>query len=404
MVQGATCKPVKMMVMLVCLLVWAPSQALAAQSFAEVEDAAGGSKVKWFMWGGSPTINDWVDTYVADQVKKRYDITLKRVPADAAIFINKLLTEKQMGRDKGTMDLLWINGENFKNAMENDLLHGPITQKLPNFRYIDPATVEYDFGFPVRGYEAPYGRAQFVFEYDSARIATPPQSFAELKKWVKEHPGKFTYPSPPDFTGSAFIRQAFYALTGGHEQYMHGVDAELFEKNAPKLWEYLNEIEPYLWQRGRTYPKDIAALDTLFERGEVFINMSYHQANAQSKILQGRYPESVRTFVMEDGSIFNTHFTAIPYNAPNRAGALVVANFLLSPKAQLHKNTPENWGDFTALDLDRLPADMRKRFASLDLGAATLSLAELADGAVPEIPSGYLELLERDWEKHVLRN
>ena len=132
--------------------------------------------------------------------------------------------------------------------------------------------------------------------------------------------------------------------------------------------------------------------------------MSYHQANAQSKILQGRYPESVRTFVMEDGSIFNTHFTAIPYNAPNRAGALLVANFLLSPEAQLHKNNPENWGDFTALDLDRLPEDMRKRFVSLDLGAATLSLAELADSAVPEIPSGYLELLERDWEKYVLRN
>ncbi|MFN2354860.1 MAG: ABC transporter substrate-binding protein, partial [Desulfopila sp.] len=394
MVRDTGCSIVKMMVMLFCLVVCSTSQALAAQSFAEVKDAAGGSTVKWFMWGGSPTINSWVDTYVADQVEKRYDITLKRVPADAAIFINKLLTEKQTNRDRGTMDLLWINGENFKNAMENDLLHGPITPKLPNVRYVDPATVKYDFGFPVRGYEAPYGRAQFVFEYDSATIDRPPQSFGELKKWVKEHPGKFTYPSPPDFTGSAFIRQAFYALTSGHEQYMHGVDEELFEKNAPQLWDYLNEIEPYLWQQGRTYPKDIAALDTLFERGEVLMNMSYHQANAQSKILQGRYPESVRTFVMEDGSIFNTHFTAIPYNAPNRAGALLVANFLLSPEAQLHKNNPENWGDFTALDLDRLPADMRKRFVSLDLGAATLSLAELADSAVPEIPSGYLELLE----------
>ena len=262
MLHDTGCSTVKMMVMLICLVACSTSQALATQSFAEIKDAAGGSTVKWFMWGGSPTINSWVDTYVADQVKKRYDITLKRVPADAAIFINKLLTEKQTSRDKGTMDLLWINGENFKNAMENDLLHGPITPKLPNFRYVDPATVKYDFGFPVRGYEAPYGRAQFVFEYDTATIATPPQSFTELKKWVKQHPGKFTYPSPPDFTGSAFIRQAFYALTGGHEQYMHGVDEELFQKNAPKLWEYLNEIEPYLWQRGRTYPKDIAALDT----------------------------------------------------------------------------------------------------------------------------------------------
>jgi putative spermidine/putrescine transport system substrate-binding protein len=377
---------------------------LAEDSFETLAKKAEGSTVTWFMWGGSPTINSWVDTYVAEQVKSLYGIRLKRVPADAAIFVNKLLTEKQTGRETGTMDLLWINGENFKNAMENELLYGPVTQNLPSFSYVDPATVEFDFGFPVRGYEVPYGRAQFVFEYDAAVLPEPPQSFAALEGWVKEHPGKFTYPSPPDFTGSAFIRQAFYALTGGHEQYMDGVDIELYEKNAPKLWAYLNDIKPYLWQEGRTYPKDIAALDTLFERGEVLINMSYHQANAQSKILQGRYKKSVRTFVMKEGSIFNTHFTAIPFNAPNRAGALVVANFLLSPEAQLHKNNPENWGDFTALDLGRLGSEMQSQFRALDLGKATLALADLAEAAVPEIPSGYLELLERDWEKQVLQN
>lgn len=355
------------------------------------------------MWGGSPTINSWVDTYVAPEVKKRYDITLKRVPADAAIFVNKLLTEKQVGRQKGTMDLLWINGENFKNAMENGLLHGPVAERLPNFAYVDPATVEFDFGYPVRNYEVPYGRAQFVFEYDAAKLADPPRSFAELKEWVKAHPGKFTYPSPPDFTGSAFIRQAFYALTGGHEQYLQGVDLDLYAKKAPQLWAYLNELKPFLWQQGRTYPKDIAALDTLFERGEVLLNMSYHQASAQNRIIQGRYPESVRTFVMRDGSIFNTHFTAIPFNARNRAGALVVANFLLSAEAQLHKNDPRNWGDFTVLDLDRLEPEQRAGFANLDLGQATLSLDELAAVAVPEISSAYLEHLESDWKTFVLR-
>ncbi|MDJ0624665.1 MAG: ABC transporter substrate-binding protein [Desulfocapsaceae bacterium] len=385
------------------LFCWA-NLSQADESFDKLVQESRGTTVKWFMWGGSPTINSWVDTYVSEEVKQRYDITLKRVPADAAIFVNKLLTEKQTGRKRGTMDLLWINGENFKNAMENELLFGPITSKLPSFQYVDPATVEFDFGYPVQGYEAPYGRAQFVFEYDSGNLPEPPQSFAALKSWVKENPGKFTYPSPPDFTGSAFIRQAFYALTGGHEQYMQGLDQELYQQNAPKLWEYLNEIKPYLWQKGRTYPKDIAALDTLFERGEVALNMSYHQANAQSKILQGRYKNSVRTFVIEDGSIFNTHFTAVPFNAPNKAGALVVANFLLSPEAQLHKNNPENWGDFTALDLDRLDPKMQSRFQKLDLGEATLSLSALAEAAVPEIPSGYLELLERDWEKFVLRS
>lgn len=388
---------------LMSLVVFGVFPLQAQESFDELVTHARGTTVRWFMWGGSPTINSWVDSYVASEVKKLYDIELKRVPADAAIFVNKLLTEKQTGRKKGTMDLLWINGENFKNAMENKLLYGPITQQLPSFTNVDPATVAYDFGYPVQGYEVPYGRAQFVFEYDSAVLPSPPKSFADLKEWVKKNPGKFTYPSPPDFTGSAFIRQAFYALTGGHDQYMQGVDEDIYNKNAHKLWAYLNELKPYLWQQGRTYPKDIAALDTLFERGEVLLNMSYHQANAQSRILQGRYKKSVRTFVMKDGSIFNTHFTAVPFNAPNRAGGIVVANFLLSPEAQYHKNNPKNWGDFTALDINRLDKDQQMQFQTLNLGKATLSLTELADSAVPEIPSGYLELLESGWQKQVLR-
>jgi putative spermidine/putrescine transport system substrate-binding protein len=392
-----------MMVILGCSLM-SISPASAAESFEKLVKEARGTEVTWFMWGGSPVINSWVDTYVASEVKDRYGITLKRVSADAAIFINKLLTEKQAGRTTGTMDLLWINGENFKNARENDLLQGPVTDILPSFSFVDPESVAYDFGYPVQGYEVPYGRAQFVFEYDMEALPNPPRSFAELKQWVRDNPGRFTYPRPPDFTGSAFIRQAFYALTGGHQQYMAGFDEELYLRNAPKLWDYLNDIKPYLWQEGKTYPKDIAALDTLFERGEVALNMSYHQANAQSKITQGRYRPSVRTFVMEDGSLYNTHFTAVPFNAPNRAGALVVANFLLSPEAQLHKNMPKNWGDFTVLDLGRLDAGMAQQFKDLDLGEATLSPTALAAAAVPEIASEYLELLERDWEKQVLRN
>lgn len=370
--------------------------------FADLLRQAKGTEVTWFMWGGSTTINSWVDTYVAPALKEKYAISLKRVPADAAVFVNKLLTEKQAG-SKGSMDLVWINGENFKNAMENGLLQGPVTELLPNFALVDPATVAFDFGYPVKGYEVPYGRAQFVFEYDSAKVAKPPETFAALKQWAKNNPGKFTYPKPPDFTGSAFIRQVFYAVGGGHQQYMAGFDKNLYAQNSAKVWEFLNEIKPHLWQQGKNYPKDVAALDTLFERGEVLFNMSYHQASAQGKILQGRYKNTVRTFVMADGSVYNTHFTAVPFNAPNRAGALVVANFLLSPEAQLSKNMPANWGDFTVLDLGRLSAEDRQKFQTLDLGAATLPLAELGRVAVPEIPSEYLEHLEKDWEKLVLQ-
>ena len=288
--------------------------------------------------------------------------------------------------------------------MEAGLLFGPFTEKLPNFlRYVDEDTVAYDFGYPTRGYEAPYGRAQFVFEYDQARMEEPPDTFEKLLDWVEKNPGRFTYPQPPDFTGSAFIRQALYAVTGGHEQYMHGFDQSLFELNVVGLWDYLNRMKPYLWQKGKSYPKDVATLDTLFARGEVDLNMTYHQAHAQNSILSGLYPDTVRSFVMKDGSIYNTHFVAIPFNAPNKAGALVTANLLLSVEAQASKNDPENWGDFTVLDMDRLSEEERAVFESIVLGEAVLGLEVLSKYAVPEIPSPYLEALEAGWEEEVLR-
>nr|WP_174409547.1 ABC transporter substrate-binding protein [Desulfovibrio psychrotolerans] len=373
-------------------------------SWEEILEKARGSRVAWYMYGGMANANRWVDEYVAPEVLRRYGITLERVPMDAPVFVNKLLAEKAAGRAQGTMDLLWINGENFRNAREADLLYGPVTHLLPNFAaYADPAEAATDFGYPVDGYEAPYGRAQFVLEYDSSRTATPPDSLEALKEWVRVNPGRFTYPQPPDFTGSAFVRQAFYALTGGHEQYMEGFSQELYDRNAPRLWAYLNEIEPYLWQGGQTYPKDPAAQALLFARGEVDFMMAYHPVHAQSRILEGTYPATTRTFVMREGSIFNTHFTAVPFNAPNVNGALVVMNFLLSPDAQVSKLDPANWGDFPAIDMERLAPEEAARFAAVDLGAATLGTEVLGAVAVPEIPAQWLEALEQGWLDNVLR-
>ena len=379
-------------------------QAVGDMQWDEHVAAAKGTTVRFYMYGGANNVNEWIDSVVAPAVKAQYGVTLERIPMNPPVFMNKMLAEKSAGKQRGSIDLLWINGENFKNARQADLLEGPVTQLLPNYvQYVDPQQAATDFGYPVQGYEAPYGRAQFVFEYDSVRTPEPPASFVALKDWIKAHPGRFTYPSPPDFTGSAFIRQVFYAVTGGHEQYMDGFDQALFDANAPKLWAYLNEIAPYLWQKGVAYPKDPAFQATLFSRGEIDMMMAYHPTHAQNLIHDGTYPASVRTLVMQEGSIFNTHFTAMPKNAPNKSGALVVMNYLLSPEAQLSKYAPEVWGDFPVLDMKKLSKEQAAQFAAVDLGDATLSPAVLGEVAVPEIPSEWLEALEQGWETHVLK-
>lgn len=373
-------------------------------NFEELEKLSRSSVVTFYMWGGSEKVNSWIDTYVGGKLKAQYDITLKRVPMDASVFVNKLLTEKSANKIVGEIDLLWINGENFKNARMGKVLFGPYLEKLPNYNnFIEPSSAKTDSGFPVDGYEVPYGKAQFNYIYDSDVVQNPPLNFNELLKWVKINPGLFTYPQPPDFTGSAFVRQAFYALTGGYKQYLDGFNKELFDKNSKLLWDYLNEMEPYLWQEGKNYPKEKSNMDKLFEKGEIGFSMTFTQTEAQSKINDGIYPDSVRSLVFKDGSLSNTHFTAIPFNSPNKAGAMVVSNFLISPEIQASKNNPDNWGDFTVLSIKKLNKSDKDRFYSLNLGEATLPLETLDKYAVPEIPSEYLEALEEGWDINVLK-
>ncbi|WP_247648388.1 ABC transporter substrate-binding protein [Pseudodesulfovibrio sp. zrk46] len=372
------------------------------KDWQDIEADAQGGLVKLYMYGGLPQVNEWVDTYVAEEVKKRFGISLVRVPLDANVVVAKLLAEKGTGKNVGGVDLVWLNGENFKTAKEGGVLFGPFAEKLPNYlKYIDKRLAAYDFGYPVEGYEVPLGRTQFVFEYDSAEVPNPPRSFLDLLRWTTEHPGRFTYSAPPDFTGSAFIRQAFYSLTGGSTLFESGWNEKAFNNSAPKLWEYLNEMKPYLWRAGVEYPKDAAALDSLFATGETLLSMSYGPHHASVKVRNKVFRPSVRTYIMNDGSFFNMHFMGIPETAPNKAGAMVVANFLLSPEAQLSKFRPESWGDFPSIDLSTLDKEMWQKFESVEHGEAALTPKELHKAGIPEISAEYVEALEKGWIENV---
>ncbi|WP_234978440.1 ABC transporter substrate-binding protein [Bacillus tuaregi] len=368
-----------------------------------VEDAKG-STVHFYLWGGDEGVNRYIDEYIAPQLKEEYNITLKRQPMDAVEFINKLVVEKQSGKEDGVMDVLWINGENFKTAKEKDLLLGPITAALPNYQqYVDKDSpdVQYDFGYPTEGYEAPWGKVQFVFTYDSSKVKNPPSSLAELEKWVKANPGKFTYPAPPDFTGSAFIRHILNETSEDYSAFLDVFDQDLIEQEAEEVWKALNRMKPYLWREGSSYPQSLAQLDQLYKNGEVWMTMGYDEAGTSNYMTSGEFPKSSKTFVLDKGTLTNTHFLAIPYNAPHQDAAMVVINHLLSPDAQLKKMELEYWGENTALAVNRLPEDMKQRLEEIDRGPATLPEQELSEHRLPEMSAQYVEWLERGWIDNV---
>ena len=114
-------------------------------------------------------------------------------------------------------------------------------------------------------------------------------------------------------------------------------------------------MQPNLWRGGRTFPKNKEALRQLLADNEIDIAFAFSPAEASNAIANGELPDTVRSFVFSGGTLANTHFVAIPYNAAAKAGALVLANFLISPQAQLRKQNPKVWGDPTVLDANALP-------------------------------------------------
>ncbi len=371
----------------------------ADTAWSDIVAKARGQVVFWNAWGGDERINAYI-AWVGSRAKALHGVTLRHVKlADTAQAVRSVLAEKAAGRSKGgSVDLIWINGENFKSMKDQALLHGPFAESLPNFKFVDvkdkPTTI-IDFTVPTDGYESPWGMAKLVFMYDTARISDPPRSIAGFLEFAKSHPSRFTYPAPPDFIGTTFLKQALYELTPSPEA-LQKPAGDNFEAVTAPLWRFLDDLRAHQWRRGRSFPKNGPTQRQLLDDGEVDIAISFHPADASSAIANGLLPKTARTFVLDRGTIGNTHFVAIPFNARAKEGAMVIANFLLSPEAQAQKQNPEIWGDDTVLAMDRLSAPDRKMFDNLPRGVATLPPDQLG-ATLPEPHPSWMTRIEKSW-------
>ena len=185
-------------------------------------------------------------------------------------------------------------------------------------------------------------------------------------------------------------------LTADRNQLSRPVSESDFELVTAPLWEYLDQLHPYMWRKGNSFPANGSEMKRLLNDSELFIALSFNPAEASNGIATGELPQSIRTYVHNAGTIGNSHFVAVPFNASAKEGALVFANFLLSPEAQARKSDPAVWGDPTVLAMDKLSPQEREMFETIPQGIATLSPKEL--GAVLLEPhTSWVDALEKGW-------
>jgi putative thiamine transport system substrate-binding protein len=312
------------------------------------------------------------------------------------------VAEKAAGRNTGgSVDLIWLNGPNFLALKSAALLLGPFTQVLPNYRYVDTATTRanvIDFTIPVDGLESPWRRAQIVFVYDSRRVGERPRSMAELGRWAAEHPGRLTHPSVRNFLGATFLKQALQELSPDPAVLQRpATDANFAATTAP-MWTWYEALRPNLWRNGRQFPENGPAQRQLLGDGEIDMMIAFNPAEAAVAIRSGTLPDTVRTLTLANGSIGNTSFVAIPFNAANPEGAMVVANFLLEPATQAYAQDIDHLGNFTVLDLAKLPAKERRRFDDSARPPALPTNADLG-AALPEPHPSWMTRIVAEWER-----
>lgn len=384
------------------LSLFAPWRSAGANPAAwrQIEAQARGQTVYFNAWGGAPTINAYIQ-WASAEVKAQFGVTVKHVKiADAAVMVKRVRNEKLAGKTDGTVDLVWINGENFLTMKREGLLFGPFAEQLPSYAWVDTQgkpTTRIDFSEPVNGMEAPWGMAQLTFMADSQRNAQPPRSTAELLAFAAKHPGRISYPRPPDFHGTTFLKQLLLDLNTGSDRaaLYQSVTPQAFEKSTAVLWRTLDALHPSLWRGGKQFPHTAAALRQMFSDGELLLAMTFNPNEAANEIAAKRLAPSTLSYQFTSGTVGNTHFLAIPINSRAAQGAQVFANFLLSPAAQAKKADIAVWGDPTVLAVDRLPAKHQALFSAQTLPGQVRQSAP----TLPEPHGSWVEPLEKEWTR-----
>jgi putative thiamine transport system substrate-binding protein len=373
---------------------WAMAQTPA---WADVEKKARGQSVVFNAWGGSERINAYL-AWAAAELDKTYGVKLEHVKVtDTADVVKRVRNEKTAGRlTDGSVDMVWINGENFLTMKRESLLYGPFAENLPSFKFVDTEgkpTTRIDFAEPVQGMEAPWGMAQLTFFADRAKVPTPPRSTAALLEFARANPGRITYPKPPNFHGTTFIKQTLLDVSTDKAVLYKPFDAAAFAKATEPLWKHLDALHPHLWRAGKQFATNSAAVRQMMADGELLLALTFNPNEAANEIAATRLPKTVYSYQFDSGTVGNTHFLAIPFNAKSKEAAQVAANFLMSPLAQARKADISVWGDPTVLAPGKLSAQDAARFTA---GAAPGQIDRPAP-TLPEPHGSWVDPIEKEW-------
>jgi putative spermidine/putrescine transport system substrate-binding protein len=409
-----------------------------AQDLESFRDAVTSGKASWediqaqakeegavnlYYWGGSDQINIWMDRYatpgLAESGVKLNPVRITGTKDAVDLVLAEIAAGKGLG--EGSVDAIWVNGENFATLKRQNALFGAFADKLPNSTNIewnadDPRALLNlrDFGVETNASEMPWSGQQYICAVNTARVAEgdTPSTFAELKDYLTANSGKFAYVKPPHFIGNTFVQAAIYAHNpdgNGAVPFQDPIDKigaeELARLITPGL-EYLKELDGLLLgasSGSARYPEDPKALDGLFLNGEIDFSCKFGLYGVAIGLRDGTYPEGAEQFIFPEGNMIkNKNYLVIPANAPNPAAALVMTNYMASVEAQTSKLAIA--GMPPGIDPWRVSADDVAKLTEASPGFVGITQAELDANTAPDTNATLVDVIEATWLEYIERD
>lgn len=331
--------------LLALALVLTPVSAGAANpDWQQQVAAAQGKTVYFYAWGGSQGVNNYL-RWAQRELRQQYQINLQHVKVDdIATAVTVVLNQSEAA---GAVDLMWLNGENFRTLKQAGLLRGGLAEAIPNNSELafDQLPLSSDFGEAIEGFEVPWGIGQFHLLARANAIAGEQLSPAQLLDFAKHNPGRFTYPKPPEFHGTTFLKSLLLALSEQDPRLYDPVTSAAAADLLPLLWRYLDQLHPLLWRQGEVFVQSVSEQQRLLADGVLDIAFSFNPNELEVAVRSGRLPDDLKRATLGAEAITNSHYLAIPVSAQAPQAAEVVIQFLLSRPAQQQKARLTGWGD-----------------------------------------------------------